>query len=120
MLRGSILVILYSFSFVIVFGHFISRMFLNCFLWNASIFSFSVSVNAHSSLLYIIEFMNAMKSLIFIVKEMCFDLNSSLRFFMLSITSGFLLSVSSFVPKQLPNSLHFLQSGFGLVISLGL
>ena len=84
-------------------------------------FSFSVSVNAHSSLLYnIIEFMNAMKSLIFMVKEMCFDLKTSVIFFMLSITSVFILSISSFAPKQLPNSLHFLQSGFGLVISLGL
>ena len=121
MLHGSILVILYSFSFVIVFGHFISRMFLNCFLWNASILSFSVSVKAHSSLLYnIIEFMNAMNSLIFRIKEICLYLNRLLRFLMLYITSVFLLLISSFVPKQLPKSLHVLQSGFGLFASLGL
>ena len=79
-------------------------------------FSFSVSVNAHSSLLYnIIEFMNATKSHIFRIKEMCFDLKSSLRLFILSVTSFFLLSMSSFVPRQLSNNLHVLQSGFGLV-----
>ena len=93
-----------------------SRMFLNCFLWNASILSFSVSVKAHSSLLYsIIEFMNAMNSLIFRIKEICLDLNRLLKFLMLSITSVFLLLISSFVPKQLTKSLHVLQSGFGLV-----
>ena len=64
--------------------------------------------------------MNAMKSLIFRIKEMCFDLNRLFRFLMLSITSVFLLLISSFVPKQLPKSLHALQSGFVLFVSFGL
>ena len=64
--------------------------------------------------------MNAMKSLIFRIKEMWFDLNKLLRFLIPFITSVFLLLISPFVPKQLPKSLHVLQSGFGLFVSLGL
>ena len=64
--------------------------------------------------------MNAMNSLIFRIKEICLDLNRLLKFLMLSITSVVLLLISSFVPRQLPRSLHVLQSGFGLFGSLGL
>ena len=119
--HGSIAVKMYRCWFVIVFGHFICSIFLNCFLWKASILSWSVSVSAHSSLLYsIIGVIKAVNSLSLSVMEMYFELKRSLRFFMFSITRCFLLSMSSFVPSRLPSNLHFLQSGCGFAFSVGL
>ena len=78
-------------------------------------------MSAHSSLLYsIIGVMKAVNSLSLSVMEMCFELKRSLRFFIFSVTRCFLLSISSCVPRRLPSSLHFLQSGCGFTVSLGL
>ncbi len=97
--------------FEMVLGHVLFSMILSC-LWNALIFSSIYLVTVHSShLLYsMTEFMKSVNVVIFSLSDVCFDLKISLRVFILSVTSIFLLSMSCFVPSNLPSSLHFFQS----------
>ncbi len=112
MFQSSTSVMVYNCPFEMVLGHVLFNITLSCLLWNALIFSSICLVTVHSSLLYhMTEFMNAVNVLIFSLSDICLDLKISLRVFILSITSIFLLSMFCFVPSRLPSSLHFFQSG---------